>query len=83
MDSLPYYDWNTGISIQPWAWLWDDEDEEEWEFIMDYQAHLHPMMSYEYESREPMTISLKRNKTLRNSEKMKNKDRKIVVIKNR
>jgi hypothetical protein len=82
MDNLPYYDWNTGKSIQPWAWLWDDEEEEEWEF-MNYESHLHSLISYEYESQKPKRITLNKNKILRNSEKIVSKIIKITVITNK
>lgn len=55
-EYLPYYDWNTGTSLQPWAWLLEEEDEE-WEFrtnstFTDYQIDLMTMDSMTIESRK-------------------------------
>lgn len=77
-EGLPYYDWNTGRSLQPWAWLWDDEDEEEWEF--GYQDSL--MMMESYESRPKKSIRIPVDNCSQSVDKLC-KNSKIIVIKKR
>lgn len=88
-EGLPYYDWNTGKALQPWAWLYDDEEEEPWEFNLD--SHLMPMDSMPIESRRSKSISIpSSNESVHkygchHDESVDNlcKNRKIIVIKKR
>lgn len=80
-EGLPYYDWNTGKALQPWAWLYDDEEEEPWEFNID--SHVMPMDSTPSESRRKKSISTSPvHKVVDNTVDKLCKNRKIIVIKN-
>lgn len=80
-EGLPYYDWNTGKALQPWAWLYDDEEEEPWEFSID--SHVMPMDSMPNESRKKKSISTSPvHKSVDNTVDKLCKNRKIIVIKN-
>ena len=86
-EYLPYYDWNTGTSLQPWAWLLEEEDEE-WEFrtnstFTDYQIDLMTMDSMTIESRKK-SIPLHTRKSPKIVDKSVDKlckNRKIVINK--
>jgi len=89
-EYFPYYDWNTGQSLEPWAWLL--EDEEEWETIhrsqgVDYHEVLMPLHSDEYRRKTPLSINISRtyvDNTAQNVDKsVENvcKNRKIIVNK--
>lgn len=65
-ESIPYYDWNTGKSLDPWEWLWDDDDEEEWELSAerggrrgeDFQYSLMTIDTYTYTPRRKKSIEI-------------------------
>jgi hypothetical protein len=62
-EYFPYYDWNTGIALEPWAWLL--EEEEEWEVRhkgqgVDYHEALMPLYSDEYTRKTPLSINISR-----------------------
>lgn len=86
-EYLPYYDWNTGTSLQPWAWLLEEEDEE-WEFktgssFTDYQIDLMTMDSMTVGSRRK-SIPLNTRKSPKSVDKTVDKlckNRKIVINK--
>lgn len=88
-EYLPYYDWNTGTSLQPWAWLLEEEDEE-WEFrtgssFTDYQIDLMTMDCMTNESRRK-SIPLNTSKSAQSVDKGVNKlykNRKIVINKSK
>ena len=87
-EYLPYYDWNTGTSLQPWEWLLEEEDEE-WEFktgssFTDYQIDLMTMDCVTNESRKKKSISLNTRKSTKTVDKTVDKlckNRKIVINK--
>ena len=87
-EGLPYYDWNTGRALQPWAWLWDEDEEEEWEFSID--SHVMPMDFTPSESRRKKSISIRpvdkygyrHDESVHNTVDKLCKNRKIIVIKN-
>ena len=86
-EYLPYYDWNTGTSLQPWEWLLEEEDEE-WEFktgssFTDYQIDLMTMDSMTVGSRRK-SIPLNTRKSAQSVDKTVDKlckNRKIVINK--
>ena len=82
-EGLPYYDWNTGKALQPWAWLWDDdEDEEPWEFSIDSHVMTMDSMTFESRSTPPKSIRIPVDNSSKPVDKLC-KNSKIIVIKKR